>query len=86
MELADDHRAVFDVLLAEPAQLLSLILGSGVGHSVLETVLAFEAANTVADSRLGTERLGWRTQCSLADTSRVGSCWPVAIPNGFAID
>ncbi|WP_094559225.1 UDP-glucose 4-epimerase GalE [Synechococcus sp. 8F6] len=45
MDLADGHRAALDVLLAEPPQLLTLNLGSGVGHSVLEVVHAFEAAS-----------------------------------------
>ncbi len=45
MDLADGHRAALDVLLAEPPQLLTLNLGSGVGHSVLEVVRAFEAAS-----------------------------------------
>jgi UDP-glucose 4-epimerase len=45
MDLADGHRAALDVLLAEPPQLLSLNLGSGMGHSVLEVVQAFEAAS-----------------------------------------
>ena len=45
MDLADGHRAALDVLLAEPPQLLTLNLGSGIGHSVLEVVHAFEAAS-----------------------------------------
>jgi len=45
MDLADGHRAALDVLLAEPPQLLTLNLGSGMGHSVLEVVHAFEAAS-----------------------------------------
>ena len=45
MDLAEGHRAALDVLLAEPPQLLSLNLGSGQGHSVLEVVRAFELAS-----------------------------------------
>jgi UDP-glucose 4-epimerase len=45
MDLAEGHRAALDVLLAEPPQLLTLNLGSGQGHSVLEVVAAFEAAS-----------------------------------------
>ena len=45
MDLAEGHRAALDVLLAEPPQLLSLNLGSGQGHSVLEVVRAFEVAS-----------------------------------------
>ncbi len=45
MDLADGHRAALDVLLAEPPQLLSLNLGCGEGHSVLDVVRAFEVAS-----------------------------------------
>ena len=45
MDLAEGHRAALEVLLAEPPQLLSLNLGSGQGHSVLEVVRAFELAS-----------------------------------------
>ena len=45
MDLAEGHRAALDALLAEPPQLLTLNLGSGQGHSVLEVVRAFESAS-----------------------------------------
>ena len=45
MDLADGHRAALDCLLAEPAQLLTLNLGSGQGASVLEVIRAFERAS-----------------------------------------
>ena len=45
MDLAEGHRAALDCLLAEPAQLLTLNLGSGQGASVLEVVQAFERAS-----------------------------------------
>ena len=45
MDLAEGHRAALDCLLAEPAQLLTLNLGSGNGASVLEVVHAFENAS-----------------------------------------
>ncbi len=44
MDLAEGHRAALDVLLVEPPQLLTLNLGSGQGHSVLDVVHAFERA------------------------------------------
>ena len=44
MDLADGHRAALEVLMAEPPQLLTLNLGSGQGHSVLELLAAFERA------------------------------------------
>ncbi|MEB3239592.1 MAG: GDP-mannose 4,6-dehydratase, partial [Cyanobacteriota bacterium] len=45
MDLAEGHRAALDTLLREPPQLLTLNLGSGRGHSVLDVVRAFEAAS-----------------------------------------
>ena len=45
MDLAEGHAAALDLLLHEPPQLLTLNLGSGRGHSVLEVVRAFEAAS-----------------------------------------
>ena len=36
MDLAEGHRAALDTLLAETPQLLTLNLGSGQGHLVLE--------------------------------------------------
>lgn len=45
MDVADGHRAALDCLLAEPAQLLTLNLGSGQGASVLEVIRAFERAS-----------------------------------------
>lgn len=45
MDLAEGHRAALDLLQGEPPQLLTLNLGSGRGHSVLELVRAFEQAS-----------------------------------------
>ena len=42
MDLAEGHRSALECLFAEPAQLLTLNLGSGQGASVLEVVQAFE--------------------------------------------
>lgn len=101
MDLAEGHRAALDVLLAEPPQLLSLNLGSGQGHSVLEVVRAFEiasgsfvpytiverregdAASTVADPRLATARLSWRTRRSLEEMCRDSWTWQQANPEGY---
>jgi UDP-glucose 4-epimerase len=101
MDLAEGHRAALDVLLSEPPQLLSLNLGSGQGHSVLEVVRAFElasgrsvpytvverrdgdAASTVADPRLATERLSWSTRRSLEEMCRNGWAWQQANPEGY---
>jgi UDP-glucose 4-epimerase len=45
MDLAEGHRAALATLLSEPPQLLTLNLGSGSGHSVLEVIRAFEASS-----------------------------------------
>ncbi|QNI52848.1 UDP-glucose 4-epimerase [Synechococcus sp. BIOS-E4-1] len=45
MDVAEGHRAALDCLFAEPAQLLTLNLGSGQGASVLEVVHAFESSS-----------------------------------------
>jgi UDP-glucose 4-epimerase len=45
MDLAEGHKAALDVLLAEDPQLLTLNLGSGHGHSVLEVAAAFATAS-----------------------------------------
>jgi UDP-glucose 4-epimerase len=47
MDLAEGHQAALETLLAEPPQLLSVNLGSGQGHSVLEVVATFEAVSGV---------------------------------------
>jgi UDP-glucose 4-epimerase len=44
MDLAEGHLAALEVLLAGGDQQLTLNLGSGQGHSVLEVIKAFEAA------------------------------------------
>jgi UDP-glucose 4-epimerase len=45
MDLAEGHGRALDLLFAEPPQMLTLNLGSGRGHSVLELVQTFEATN-----------------------------------------
>jgi UDP-glucose 4-epimerase len=45
MDLAEGHRAALEVLLDSSDQHLTLNLGSGQGHSVLEVVQAFEKAS-----------------------------------------
>ena len=45
MDLADGHRAALEVLLAEAPQRLTINLGSGEGHSVLDVVRAYERAS-----------------------------------------
>ena len=45
LDLAEGHRAALEVLQRQEPQLLTVNLGSGRGHSVLELVAAFEAAS-----------------------------------------
>ncbi|MCP9933251.1 UDP-glucose 4-epimerase GalE [Cyanobium sp. Candia 9D4] len=45
MDLAEGHRQALDVLLASGDQILTLNLGSGQGHSVLEMIEAFQRIN-----------------------------------------
>ena len=45
MDLAEGHRAALEVLLDSSDQQLTLNLGSGQGHSVLEVIQAFEKAS-----------------------------------------
>ena len=45
MDLAEGHQAALEVLLNERDHLLTLNLGSGQGHSVLEVIHAFEEAS-----------------------------------------
>ena len=59
MDLAEGHQAAIACLLREGPQLLTLNLGSGQGHSVLEVIAAFEQASgqpvpyTIVDRRPG---------------------------------
>jgi UDP-glucose 4-epimerase len=46
MDLAEGHKAALEVLLAGQEQMITLNLGSGEGHSVLEMIHAFERINS----------------------------------------
>ena len=48
MDLAEGHQRAVEVLMTEEPQLLTLNLGSGQGHSVLEVVHAFEQTSGAA--------------------------------------
>ena len=67
MDLAEGHRAALDVLLAEPPQLLTLNLGSGQGHSVLEVVRAFENASCRTVPYAIVARRDGDAACTVAD-------------------
>jgi len=69
MDLAEGHRAALELLLAEEPQLLTLNLGSGQGHSVLELVQAFELASAKAVPYRLVERRPGDTAISVADPS-----------------
>ena len=69
MDLAEGHRAALDTLLAEEPQLLTLNLGSGQGHSVLEVVKAFEEASGRPVPYAITNRRPGDAASSVADAS-----------------
>ena len=67
MDLAEGHSATLALLLAEAPQLLTLNLGSGQGHSVLDLVNAFAAASgQPIPIRLSARRAG-DSAASIAD-------------------
>ena len=69
LDLAEGHRAALDTLLAEEPQLLTLNLGSGQGHSVLEVVRAFEEASGRPVPYAITDRRPGDAASSVADAS-----------------
>ena len=69
MDLAEGHLAALDALLNEEAQLLTLNLGSGRGHSVLEVVRAFEQATGRAVPFEVVERRAGDAASSVANAS-----------------
>ena len=69
MDLAEGHRCALDCLLEEKPQLLTLNLGSGQGHSVLDVVKAMEAASNRSIPRI-TERRPGDAAISVADPSQ----------------
>lgn len=78
MDLAEAHRAALQCLWAESPQLLTLNLGSGQGHSVLEVVQALEAASGCSIPYAFTDRRPGDAAISFADPSqaleRLGWC------------
>ena len=69
MDLAEGHQAALDVLLKEEPQLLTLNLGGGQGHSVLEVVQAFEATSgRTVPYKISGRRIG-DAACTVADPS-----------------
>ena len=69
MDLAEGHRYALDCLLEERPQLLTLNLGSGHGHSVLNVVKAMEAASNRSIPYVITERRPGDAAISVADPS-----------------
>ena len=70
MDLAEGHRCALDCLLKEEPQLLTLNLGSGQGHSVLDVVKAMEAASNRSIPYTITERRPGDAAISVADPSQ----------------
>ena len=75
MDLAEGHRAALDTLLSETPQLLTLNLGSGQGHSVLEVVAAFEAASGCPVPYELVARRPGDAASSVADRPSPASAW-----------
>ena len=69
MELAEGHRAAVQRLLNAPPQLLTLNLGTGQGHSVLELVRVFEKVTGQPVPWEGADRRPGDSACSIADPS-----------------
>jgi UDP-glucose 4-epimerase len=69
MDLAEGHRAAVEHLLAHDPQLLTLNLGSGQGHSVLEVVQAFEEASGRAVPYAVVDRRPGDAAATVADPS-----------------
>lgn len=69
MDLAEGHCAALDFLQNGPEQLITLNLGSGQGHSVMQVVLAFEKiSGKKVPYRISGRRPG-DVACSIADSS-----------------
>jgi UDP-glucose 4-epimerase len=69
MDLAEGHRAALDLLFAEEPQLLTVNLGSGRGHSVLEVVRSFEAVSGRSIAWVPEPRREGDSAVSIADPS-----------------
>ncbi len=69
MDLAEGHQAALDVLLEEKPQLLTLNLGSGQGHSVLEVIKTFEAISGKPVPYAISNRRPGDAACTVADPS-----------------
>ncbi|MCP9931000.1 UDP-glucose 4-epimerase GalE [Cyanobium sp. AMD-g] len=70
MDLAEGHGRALDVLQAEPPQLLTLNLGSGHGHSVLELLRTFETTNGLTLPYTVVARRPGDSAVSVADPSQ----------------
>ena len=73
MDLAEGHLAALEVLLAGGDQLLTLNLGSGRGHSVLEVIHSFEAASGQRIPYAVVERRPGDVAITLADPERAAA-------------
>ncbi|MEB3277202.1 MAG: UDP-glucose 4-epimerase GalE [Cyanobacteriota bacterium] len=73
MDLAEGHQAAIEGLLGGPSALLTLNLGSGRGHSVLELVAAFAAASGRPVPYAIVNRRPGDTATSVADPSQAAA-------------
>lgn len=67
MDLAEGHRAALEVIQREGPQLLTVNLGSGKGHSVLEVIESFQKVSGKEVPYRIVERRSGDTACSIAD-------------------
>lgn len=70
MDLAEGHGRALDILQTVPPHLLTLNLGSGHGHSVLELVRTFETTNGLTLPYAVVERRPGDSAVSVADPSQ----------------
>ncbi|KEF41462.1 MAG: UDP-glucose 4-epimerase [Cyanobium sp. CACIAM 14] len=70
MDLAEGHKVALEVLLSEPEQIMTLNLGSGRGHSVLDMIHAFERINGCRVPYRFAPRRAGDVAISVADPSR----------------
>lgn len=69
VDLAEGHLAALEVLLREPPQMLTLNLGTGRGHSVLEVLNAFQKVSKRNIPYLIERRRPGDVACTVADST-----------------
>jgi len=73
MDVAEGHAAALETLLSQEAQILSLNLGRGIGHSVLEVIRAFETASGLTIPFQIVDRRPGDASTTVADSSQAAA-------------